>query len=181
MFLSAVLLALSVGGVVAGGTLVGNGGFGANLAAGQAAKLESSEIHPQLQGKTPTSEITLIFRSPTSVVTDADYRAALESSLAPLQSDARVTSIVTPYTVPALDQANLISRDGHEALVVVTLKDRSIVAQAYFHSLLAQVHPAPLTMVATGQVPLNDAFNGTLESDLQRAEYVALPITLLML
>jgi uncharacterized membrane protein YdfJ with MMPL/SSD domain len=181
MVMSAVLLGLSVGGIVAGGTLVGNGGFGANLPAGQAAKLESAEIHPQQQGKAPTSEITLIFRSGTMMVTGADYRAALESALAPLQSDARVTSIDTPYSVPALDQANLISRDGHEALVVVTLKDRSIVAQGYYQSLLAQVHPAPLTLVATGQVPLNEAFNNTLEKDLQRAEYVALPITLLML
>ncbi len=181
MVMSAVLLGLSVGGIVAGGTLVGNGGFGANLPAGQAAKLESAEIHPQQQGKAPTSEITLIFHSGTMIVTGADYRAALESALTPLQSDARVTSIDTPYSVPALDQANLISRDGHEALVVVTLKDRSIVAQGYYQSLLAQVHPAPLTLVATGQVPLNDAFNSTLEKDLQRAEYVALPITLLML
>ncbi len=178
---SAVLLGMSVGGILAGGTLVGNGGFGANLPAGQAAKLESAEIHPQQQGTTSTSEITLIFRSGTMIVTGADYRAALESALSPLQSDVRVTSIDTPYSVPALDQANLISRDGHEALVVVTLKDRSIVAQGYYQSLLAQVHPAPLTVVATGQVPLNDAFNSTLEKDLQRAEYVALPITLLML
>jgi len=36
-------------------------------------------------------------------------------------------------------------------------------------------------MSATGQVPINLAFNDTLESDLQRAEYLALPITLLML
>src|SRR5207237_1767012 len=37
------------------------------------------------------------------------------------------------------------------------------------------------TVVATGQVPLNLAFNSTLDSDLQRAEYVALPVTFLML
>jgi RND superfamily putative drug exporter len=36
-------------------------------------------------------------------------------------------------------------------------------------------------MVATGQVPINHAFTGVLERDLNRAELVALPVTLLLL
>src|SRR5205823_5810128 len=60
-------------------------------------------------------------------------------------------------------------------------RDRSVAAQSYYKSLLAEIPPGRLSVVATGQVPLNDAFNGTLESDLQRAEYLALPITLVML
>src|SRR5256712_9947461 len=36
-------------------------------------------------------------------------------------------------------------------------------------------------MLATGGVLISEAFNKTLEGDLQRAEYLALPITLLML
>ena len=174
------MLALSAVGIVTGGTLVGNGGFGATLPAGQAAKLITDETKPATQGSTGSS-ITLIFSSPTLVATSPDFRSALEAALAPLQSDPRVTSIDTPYTVPPLDEPNLISRDSHEALVVVNLKDKSIDAEKYYVSLLAEVHPSPLHMVATGQVPLNDAFNGTLEADLQRAEFVALPITLIML
>src|SRR5438132_142405 len=177
---SVVLLALSVAGIIGGGTLVGNGGFGATLPAGQAAKLEANELHPK-QGNTKTSEITLIFSSPTMVATATDFKAALEGALAPLQSDSRVSSITTPYTVPPLDQANLISRDGHEALVIVNLNDSSPAAQRYYQSLVSKVRQGTLQVVATGQVPLNEAFNGTLEADLQRAEYVALPITLLML
>jgi len=38
-----------------------------------------------------------------------------------------------------------------------------------------------VTVYATGQVPINLAFNNTLEQDLQRAEFVALPITLILL
>jgi RND superfamily putative drug exporter len=177
---SGVLLALSAVGILTGGTLVGNGGFGATLPAGQASKLINDEMKPQSSGSTG-SQITLIFSSPTLLATSDEFRAALEQALAPLQVDPRVTSVTTPYTVPPLDETNLISRDSHEALVDVNLRDSSAVAQHYFRSLLSEVHPGPLRMVATGQVPLNDAFNGTLESDLQRAEYVALPITLLML
>jgi RND superfamily putative drug exporter len=35
--------------------------------------------------------------------------------------------------------------------------------------------------VLTGGIPVTTAFNSTLQNDLQRAEYVALPVTLLLL
>ena len=65
--------------------------------------------------------------------------------------------------------------------MIVALKDDSLKAQAYINQVSGEVHPGPLSVVATGQVPINLAFNNTLETDLQRAEYVALPITLLLL
>jgi putative drug exporter of the RND superfamily len=177
---SGVLLALSAAGILTGGTLAGNGGFGANLLAGQAAKLVADETKPQTAGPVGSS-MTLIFSNPTLLATNADFRSALENALEPLASDPRVTSVTTPYTVPSTDETNLISRDAHAALVVVNLKDKSRVAETYYHGVLGEIHPGSLQMVATGEVPLNDAFNSTLASDLQRAELFALPITLLML
>jgi len=177
---SGVLLALSAAGILTGGTLAGNGGFGANLPAGQAAKLVTDETKPVSAGPVG-SGMTLIFTSPTLIATSAEFRSALENALQPLASDPRVTSVTTPYTVPSTDETNLISKDSHAALVVVNLKDKSRVAETYYHSVLDEIHPGSLQMVATGEVPLNDAFNATLASDLQRAELFALPITLLML
>ena len=178
---SAILLGLSVGGIVAGGTLAGNGNFGAQLPAGVASKLIQNEMSGSQGSGSGGSEITLLYSSPTLVATDADFKAALEQSLTPLQSDSRVTSVITPYTVPPLDAPNLMSRDRHKALVELMLADRSSIAAGYYQSLVAGIHAAPLTVVATGQVPISDAFNSTLESDLRRAEFVALPVTLLML
>ena len=177
---SAVVLALSIGGIIEGGTLAGNGNFGAQLPSGVAAKLITDELTPSQTG-TSGSEMTLLFSSPTLVATDPEFKQALEEGLLPLYYDSRVTSIVTPYTVPALDAPNLMSRDKHKALVQLTLKDRSSVAANYYQAVAAEVNASPLSVVATGQVPINDGFNSTLESDLQRAEYVALPITLFML
>ncbi|HXL77353.1 MAG TPA: MMPL family transporter, partial [Candidatus Eisenbacteria bacterium] len=114
-------------------------------------------------------------------VTDPTYKAALESALAPLADDPRVTSVSTPFTVPAEAQASYISRDQHEALVIVALKDSSSRAKGYIATVLAEIHPGNLTMLATGGVLISEAFNKTLEGDLQRAEYLVLPITLLML
>ena len=179
LVVSALLLGLSVVGVLKGGTLAGNGGFGADLAAGQTQKLIDREIHPQKAAI--GSGFILIFSSPKLKVTDLAFQSAVEQAVAPLASDPRVTGVNTPYTVPSAAQPIYISRNQHEALVFVNLKDNSITAQGYIGSLLAEIHPGALSMVATGNVPINLAFNKTLESDLQRAEYLALPITLIML
>jgi RND superfamily putative drug exporter len=176
---SAVLLTLSVAGILAGATLAGNGGFGADLAAGQAAKLVAKEIQP---GQVVAgSSIELIFSSDTLVATDSAFQSAVEQALAPLRADSRVTGVSTPYNAPASAQSSYISKDSHKALVIVRLKDASLKAQEYMSQVLAEVHPGTLRVVATGQVPINLAFNTTLEQDLQRAEYVALPITLFLL
>ena len=179
LVVSALLLGLSVVGIFTGGTLVGNGGFGASLPAGQALKLITAEIQPQQAAS--GSSLTLIFISSTMTATDPAFQAAVEQAVASLSTDPRVTGVTTPYTVPAIEQPRLISKDLHKALVTVDLKDKSPAAQKYFTQVVAKIHPGPLQMVVTGQVPLNEAFNTTLEQDLQRAEYVALPITLLLL
>lgn len=176
---SALLLGLSVAALMTGAQLAGNGGFGATLPAGQAAKLINDEIKAQ-QG-TAGSSMTLLFSSSNLSVTDPAYRSALENAVAALSNDSRVTALRTPYNVPSIEQAGLVSRDGHMALVVVELKDGSQKAQAYFEALVAEVHPGQLSVVATGNVPINQAFNTTLEQDLQRAEFVALPVVLLLL
>src|SRR5260370_25744495 len=131
------------------------------------------------QATSSSSEITLIFGSTTLLASDDAFKSALEEAVAPLQTDSHVTSVYTPYNVP--DPSNLMSRDKHHALVEVQLRDSSSNAAKYLNDLLAMVHPGPLTVVATGQVPLNNAFNTTLESDVQRGEVVALPIALLVL
>ncbi len=179
LVLSALLLGVSIVATFTGGTLTDSGSFGADLPAGQAQKLITAEVHPQK--KVTGSQVTLIFRGSTLIVTDPGYKAALENALAPLADDPRVTSVSTPFTVPADAQASYISRDQHEALVIVALKDSSSTAKGYIPAVLAEIHPGNLTMLATGGVLISEAFNKTLEGDLQRAEYLALPITLLML
>ena len=179
LVVSALLLGVSIVGAVTGGKLVDSGGFGADLPAGQASKLIAHEIQPQQ--KATGSFLTLIFSSSTLTVTDPAFQTALEQALSPLSGDPRVTGTVTPYSAPAAARSSYISRDQHEALVIVSLKDGRLAAAGYIGSVVAEVNPGLLKVVATGDVLINQAFNKTLEDDLQRAEYLALPITLLML
>jgi RND superfamily putative drug exporter len=179
---SVLLLGLSIVAILTGGTLTGNGGFGGDLPAGKAAQLINNEIHPQsTQAVSSGSSFDLIFSSTSLAADNPAFQSSLEAAVAPLNSDARVTAVRTPYNVPAIERTALISRDSHKVQVIVELKDPSKTAQGYVNEVAAEVRPVPLAVVVTGQVPLNIAFNKTLEQDLQRAEYVALPVTLLLL
>jgi RND superfamily putative drug exporter len=176
---SALLLGLSVVAILTGGPLTSSGSFGANLPAGQAAKLITTEI--AAQGTTTGSSFSLIFSSGSLTATDPAFQKALEDAVASLSLDSRVTAVRTPYNVAAAQQAAFISKDSHQALVVVELKDGSLKAESYIAQVTGEVRPGPLSVVLTGEVPIDAGFNTTLEQDLQRAEYVALPITLLLL
>jgi len=179
LVVSAVLLGLSIAGILSGAPLAGNGGFGANLASGQTAKLVAAEIQPE---QAPTgSTMELIVVSTTLTANDPAYQSAVEQSIGALLTDPRVARVDTPYPVAAGVQSSYISKDSHEALVIVHFKDSSVIAQKYEPQVVAEIRPSAVKVYVTGQVPINLAFNNTLEQDLQRAEYVALPITLILL
>src|SRR6185312_16212164 len=146
LVLSALGLAVSIFGVLTAAPLEGNGNFGAQLPAGQAAKLIQSEIHPQ-ETEAPTgSSITIIFSSATLLATDPAFQSAVESALAPLASDPRVTDVRTPYNIAEIARSSWISKDQHRVQTVVSLKDNSPKAQKYLSDLLSEIHPGPLTM-----------------------------------
>jgi putative drug exporter of the RND superfamily len=176
---SALLLGLSVVSILTGASLTSSGNFGADLAAGQANKLVNSEIHPP--GAVAGSSFTLIFSSGTLTATDPGFKSALQDAVASLDFDSRVTAVHTPYNVLQIEQAAFISRDSHKALVIVELKDDLTKAETYIDQVTSEVRPGPLGVVVTGNVPISFSFNSTLQDDLQRAEYVALPVTLLLL
>ncbi len=176
--MSIVLLAVSVVALLEGGKLTSGGPLTSNLESARAAKLVADDLrHDRSSGST----VLLVLSSPSLSVTDAGFRSALDDAVAPLRSDRRVKMLVTPYDAPPEQAAGLISRDGHAALVRVGLGDGLTRAEAYYPQLRAEVHSSALRIEGTGQLPINRAFNSTLESDLGRAEVISLPVTLLLL
>jgi uncharacterized membrane protein YdfJ with MMPL/SSD domain len=170
----AVVLGLSIAGIFSGGNVNANQPS-TTTESDRAANLVQTEL-PQVIGS--GSSFLLLFSSRDLAAVDPSFQTALESAVAPLQRDPRVTSVVTPY---GQSSGGLVSRDGREAVVVVHVKDRLNVAAGYVQVLRSKVHAGPLHVVLTGNVPINSSFNKTLEADLQRAELVALPIALLLL
>jgi putative drug exporter of the RND superfamily len=176
---SALLLGLSIVAVLTGATLTDSGSFGSNLPAGQANKLINNQIRGQ--GTSVGSSFTLIFSSANLSADDPAFQGALQDAVASLAFDSRVAAVRTPYNVPALQHTAFISKDSHKALVIVELKDDLPKSRNYIDQVTSEVHSGPLSFVVTGNVPINTSFNTTLQDDLQRAEYVALPVTLLLL
>jgi len=178
---SGVLLAVSLVSLMIGGTLQSGGPLTSNLESYQAYRMITSELGGGTT-RTVTTTFDLIFKSDTLSVSDPAYQDAVTSALGTIQSDSRVVSVKSPYNVgsPAAAQS-LTSRDGHEALVFVEINSTGQQAWKDYNALRGQVKSSTLTVWGTGFVPINQAFNTTLESDLQRAEYVSLPITLFLL
>ena len=179
---SGVVLVASVVFLAMGGTLTSGGPLTSNLEAAKAGKLLSSDLGRGSTETAPTSTFDLIFKSDTLSVSDAQYKDAVTAALQPIQGDSRIVNLYTPYNVPTPAAAqSLTSTNGHEALVLVTINVTGQKAWAVYNDLRPNVHSTTLSVTGTGFVPINQAFNTTLESDLQRAEYVTLPVTLLLL
>jgi RND superfamily putative drug exporter len=179
LVLSGALLVLSVIALISGGTLTTGNSAGSSLEAARASKL----IARQISSAQPAgSSFLLIFASRDWSVNDTSFRSAVESALARVQRDSRVTAVHTPFNAAtaAASQA-LISRDGHEALVRVDIKDTGDQAIADYAVLRAEIQPGALSLTGTGQVPINHAFNTTLQADLARSETVSLPLALILL
>ena len=176
---SAVLLGLSVVGLLAGGALSPGNSGRSGLEAARATSLINQQLGSREQSG---SSFLLIFAGNDRSAADSSFRSEVEAALTPIQNDSRVTAVHTPYnaSTPAAAQS-LISRDGREALVRVDIKATGNQASADYAALRGEIHPNGLTVTGTGQVPINHAFNTTLESDLQRAEKVSLPVALILL
>ena len=177
---SGAVLAASVVFLVLGGTLTSGGPLSSNLESAQVNRLINNELGNGSTAPT-TATFDLIFKSDTLSVSDTQYKDAVNAALSPIQNDSRVVSIVTPYSVQPAAAASLTSHDGHEALVIVEVKATGQKAWPIYNDLRAKVHSDSLSVTGTGFVPINQAFNTTLESDLQRAETVTLPVTLILL
>ena len=175
---SGVLLAISIVGLLMGGTLTSGGPLTSNLESARAANLRTSE----LATSKVTSNFVLIFSSKTLSVTDPEFRDAVTAAIAPIKDDPRIINLVSPYNAPNASVAHaLTSTDGHQALVSIDLRSSGTQAHTDYDSLRARVQSDVLTVKGTGFVAINEAFNKTLEADLQRAETVTLPVTLLLL
>ena len=183
LVVSAALLGISLVSLLQGGTLQSGGPLTSNLESFQAFRLMNQEFNNSTT-QAATSTVDFIFKSDSMSVSDPAYKDAVTAALAPIQGDSRVVKITTPYNVPEQAAASLTSRDGHEGLVFVEINSTGQKAwndYAALHDQIKAATPSTLTMQGTGFVPINKAFNTTLESDLQRAEFVSLPITLLLL
>jgi RND superfamily putative drug exporter len=168
------LMVLSIFVSASGGDLK-SGGIIQTSESGRAAKLIQDEL-PRSSG----TSFTVVFASPTLTANDPAYKAAVTQALAAVRTDPRVQEVLTAYD-PGPQAASLVSKDQHDLLAIVSVKDDSTTAGKYYPELRAKITSDVLSVQATGYLAINHDFNTILESDLQRAEVVSLPLALILL
>ena len=128
------------------------------------------------------SSFEILFTSTTLAVTDPAYRVAVEKTLQPLRADSRVKDIQTIYTASPDTASALTSRDGKQTVALLTTRDNFGIARGYFADLRAQVQPHDgLRTYVTGNLAINNDFDTFLASDLNRAEILSIPFSILFL
>ena len=181
LVLSLLTVGVSAASLIAGGQLR-NVEF-RDTEAGRASQLIRDEFPPVTGAPVAaTSSFVLIFTSNEGLAAaDPRFVDGMNAALAPLRSDPRVVSIVTPDSVPAASAAALRSKDGKRALANVTVKGTTTEAEGFFSQLRALVRTDTFDVLSTGNIPLNGDINAALDRDLQRAEFVSLPLAFVLL
>src|SRR6202022_3971425 len=95
----------------------------------------------------------------TMPVQNPPFKPAVLTALQPLQADARVKSIETPFNVTAEQARAMTSTDGHHVYALVTLNDDYPTARQYYTQLRAKGHSDQLQVLATGNVALAADFD----------------------
>ena len=181
LVVSVLTLGVSIASLLAGGQLR-NVQF-RDTEAGRASQLIRDEFPPVAGAPTAaTSSFVLIFTSTEGLpAADPRFIDEMKTALAPLRTDSRVVSIVTPDSAPAASAAGLRSKDGKRALANVTVKGTTTDSEGFFPELRALVRTNAFEVLATGNIPLNGDIDETLNRDLQRAELVSLPLAFILL
>jgi RND superfamily putative drug exporter len=144
---------------------------------------QSARANDLISQQTPQSAPTIdfVFSSATLQANDQAFQSAMQSALAPLQRDSRVKNISTPYTTSGAASAALQSKNGHEALAIVTLKSDQNHAQQDYSSLRSLVTSPTLTVNATGSLATSYDFTYYLSHDLQSTSNVVFFVAMLLL
>ncbi len=174
--LACCIVALAVGalGLFRGGVLT----------TGTLADLESTKAADAAQaalGDLSGPAVIAMFRSDKLTTDDPDFYEAMGKSLAPLEHDPHVASVLSPVEAPARIGDALVSADKHAALAVVTMRGNITDAKKAFPTLRDEIKPGPFRVAYTGEVKYRVDLDDTLHSDLLVAELVSLPLALFVL
>ncbi|MDP9374097.1 MAG: MMPL family transporter, partial [Chloroflexota bacterium] len=169
---SLALVAASVWGIVTLATSLETSDEGdRGMEAARAYQLMRDEL--PARGSAATFQLIFTANDPNLKATDPAFGRVVEAALAPLRGDPRVERVET--------SPNFVSRDGRRAFATVTLRGEFDDAQKEYESVRERVHSDSLAIIATGNLPLNHAFTEVSERDLQRAEFIGLPLALVVL
>ena len=125
------------------------------------------------------TQFLLVFHSATADAASPAVQAKVNDSFQRLARQ--------PFTGGVLDYTNtresiFIGDHGHDTFAVVNLKLSETAATSHLNHLKAFIkRPSGLQMYISGSAPIDALYNSALERQLQHAELIALPISLVLL
>ncbi len=146
-------------------------------------KADSIQAFNQLENTFGRGGLSLVFAVQDDAGIDgADARATGEAIVAGLRGDARVLTVQSAWTDPQAAAA-LRSTDGRTGLVVAGVGGGDLEGQKNAADIVADMPPpiGDATVITGGQGVVYAEVNKTSETDLLRAELVAIPISFLLL
>src|SRR6266542_4200136 len=137
-------------------------------------------VETEFKGQFEFSDL-LVMHSDSLAAQDPTFRQTFDAVRSALRRAPGVGAVSDAYASPERS----ISRDGHTLWATVGLTDNQDEALHHADDLNAAVARAsrgrPLQALLTGASPFYSVFSQTTTHDLERAEKVALPISLLIL
>ena len=125
------------------------------------------------------ADVLALYRNPDGDVLDAEFGSRVIDSLDPVLSDPGVVGATTVYDT---SQKTLVSRDGSETLVIVSLAGDSAQKLATFKRIEPSLRAveAPAEVVIGGLVAFTLLVQKAAREDAADAELIALPFALLL-
>src|SRR4051812_17363448 len=170
------LLVLVAGGILAPRVtkaLQTGGFFVPNAESSEAAATIDREF-----GASNRNNLVIVFRSDTSTVDDADFKAEVVAATDRLASLPGVRQIDSFYRS---DTAVLVSRDRHSTLALVTLDGNEREVEQRVGDVRQALSGVSIEHYVTGQPASNVDVRVISEEDLRHAEFITLPIAALLL
>jgi RND superfamily putative drug exporter len=126
-----------------------------------------------------TTQLLLVFHSDRANAASPEVQAKVAATFRRLAQQP-VTASVLDYTNTG--QRIFIGDQGHDTFAVVNLKLSELAATNQLSHLRSYLQPpSGLKFYLSGSAPIEALYNSALESQLQHAELIALPIALVLL
>ena len=139
----------------------------------------AAQVLDQANFKIPARESVLV-QTQTWTIKEQGFSAAVASLVQTLSHEPNVTNIVSPIEHP---NAGLVSTDGHSALVQFDVRGKADDAKNKIAPILAAVDRVqagnPSVIIEEfGQASADHQIDKRMDSDMTRAEFTSLPLTL---
>jgi len=123
-------------------------------------------------------DVVVLLRNSHLQASDESFRQAVLQIQGSLNASPAVVSLSSYYT--HLD-SGMVSRDGHEVLLLISLSARSGGKTSNYKQIAPLLTSSLLQVYPGGSIVSDLQFNTQIGEDLQQAELITLPVTALLL